>query len=456
MKGNGNGKVLIVDDEPNAIRVLSAILSEEGYQVLESWDVEGALKILGAEDLDAVITDMKMPGKDGMQLFEYISENRPDIPVIFLTAYGSIESAVNTITNGAFYYFIKPPDFQKLKVILTRAVEQRRLKRELALLKKKLSVSEGSYRITGNTPEMLRIFETINTVKDSSSSVLITGETGTGKELVARNLHYNSSRKDKPFITVNCAAIPRELLESELFGYEKGAFTGALSSRVGRFEEASGGTVFLDEIGELEPSLQAKLLRVLQEREIERLGSSKRIKVDFRLVCSTNRDLKSEVADGKFREDLFYRINVVEIHMPPLRERRNDLTLLASEFVNEFCMRENKTLAVSDEVMKIFRNYSWPGNVRQLRNVIERAVVLARGDTITLRDLPGELRARNLRASRTLDAAKTLKDIEAQAIRDALERSGGNKSKAARMLGISRKAFYNRLKDETVSRGSNL
>lgn len=454
MNSNGKSRVLIVDDEPNAIRVLSAILSEAGYKVLESRDVDGAVKILGTEDLDAVITDLKMPGRDGMQLFEYVHENRPDIPVIFLTAYGTVESAVHTITNGAFYYFIKPPDYQKLKVILTRAVEQRRLRRELEILKKKLT-SGGTHRIVGNTSAMLRIFETINAVKDSSSSVLITGETGTGKELIARNLHYHSSRKDRPFITVNCAAIPRELLESELFGYEKGAFTGAVSSRVGRFEEASGGTVFLDEIGELESSLQAKLLRVLQEREIERLGSNKRIKVDFRLVSSTNRNLRSEVINRKFREDLFYRINVVEIQMPPLRERSEDIPLLASEFVNEFCLRENKTLMVSDEVMKAFRHYPWPGNIRQLRNVIERAVVLAKGETITLKELSTELKSHRRRPSKALDPAKTLKALEAEAIRDALELSGGNKSKAARMLGISRKAFYKRLKDENVSLGNS-
>jgi DNA-binding NtrC family response regulator len=451
----GSSKVLVVDDEQNAVKVLAAILTDAGYRVLESRDVESAIKTMGTEDLDAIITDLKMPGKDGTQLLDYIKENLPEIPVIFLTAYGTVESAVHTITNGAFYYFIKPPDYQKLKVILTRAVEQRRLKRELTVLKKRLSSSADGLRIVGTTHAMLRIFETINAVKDSSSSVLITGETGTGKELIARSLHYNSSRKDRPFITVNCAAIPRELLESELFGYEKGAFTGAVSSRVGRFEEALGGTVFLDEIGELEPSLQAKLLRVLQEREIERLGSNRKIKVDFRLVCSTNRDLKDEVKDGKFREDLFYRINVVEIQMPPLRERSDDIPLLTAEFVKEFCLRENKTLLISDEVMGIFRNHSWPGNIRQLRNVIERAVVLANRETITTRELPGELKSHRRRPSRALDPARTLKAMEAEAIRDALQRSGGNKSKAARMLGISRKAFYRKLKDENVSVGNS-
>jgi DNA-binding NtrC family response regulator len=446
MNFSGNGRVLIVDDAPNSIKVLSAILSEEGYNVFESRDVESAVKIISKEDIDAVITDLKMPGKDGMQFFEYINENHPDIPVIFLTAYGTVESAVHSMNCGAFHYFIKPPDYLKLKSILARAVEQRRLKRELELLKKRLSGENIRHRIIGNTPEMTGIFKTIEAIKDSESSVLICGETGTGKELIARELHYSSARNVKPFITVNCAAIPRDLIESELFGYEKGAFTGALSRRLGRFEDASGGTIFLDELGELELSLQAKLLRVLQEREIERLGSNKKIKVEFRLISSTNRDLKKDVQAGNFRGDLFYRINVVQINAPALRDKKDDIPLLVSEFVNEFCIREKKVLTISDEVMKIFQNYSWPGNIRQLRNIIERAVVLAKGNRITPRELPEEFISLRKRLSNN-DTAKTLRELEAQAIKDALQKSKGNKSEAARVLDISRKAFYKRLKE---------
>ena len=381
MDGNcNNGRVLIVDDEPNAIKVLSAILSEAGYDVLQAKDVRNAIgRIHDNEDVDAIITDLKMPNKDGMQFFQYISENHPDIPVIFLTAYGTVESAVYAMTNGAFYYFIKPPDYPKLKSILARAIEQHRLKRELERLRKRLSEEHNPHRITGKTLEMSRILGTLKAVKDSETSVLICGETGTGKELVAKALHYSSIRHDKPFIVVNCAAIPRELIESELFGYEKGAFTGAVVLRIGKFEEASGGTLFLDEIGELEPSLQVKLLRVLQEREIERIGASRKIKVKFRLVSSTNRDLKREIEAGNFREDLFYRINVLQIDIPPLRERKDDIPLLVTEFLNESCLREKKVLTVSDEVMSMFKSYSWPGNVRQLKNVIERAVVLEIG-----------------------------------------------------------------------------
>ncbi len=441
------GKVLIVDDEPNAVKVLSAILSEEGYQVYDSQNVEKAINIIKNGGLDVVITDLKMPGKDGMQFFEYINERHPDVPVIFLTAYGSVESAVDAVGRGAFYYFIKPPDYTKLKGMLARAVEQRRLKREIELLRMRLSEGDNRHRIIGNAPEMHRVLDIVKSVKDSASSVLISGETGTGKELVARELHNSAARRERPFIAVNCAAIPKDLIESEFFGYEKGAFTGAISMRKGKFEEASGGTVFLDEISELELSLQAKLLRVLQEREIERIGSNKRIEVDFRLISSTNCDLRSEIKAGKFREDLFYRINVVEIEIPPLRERKDDIPILVSEFVNEFCIREKKALAVSEEVMEIFQRYHWPGNVRQLKNIIERAVVLARKNRITMRELHKELLSLSKQRDEDYSSVKTLKELEIQAIRDALHRYKGNKSKAAKALEISRKAFYKRLKE---------
>jgi len=442
MTGRPRGQVLIVDDEPNAVKVLAAILTDDGYTVHVAYDVASAEKILGREDPDAIITDMKMPGKDGMQFMEYVLDRHPDIPVIFLTAYGSVDSAVHAITRGAFYYFIKPPDYVKLKGMLARAVEQRLLKKELEELRKKVH-GGGAARLIGTTPDMIRILETIEAVKDSMSSVLVCGETGTGKELIARSLHYGSIRHDKPFVAVNCAAIPRELMESELFGYEKGAFSGAVSRRIGRFEEASDGTIFLDEIGELELSLQAKLLRVLQEKEIERLGSNRKIKVNFRLVSSTNRDLSREVAAGTFREDLFYRLNVVQIKVPPLRERREDIPLLTAELVRECGLREGKVLTVDDEVMRAFQDYPWPGNIRQLRNVIERAAVLARKNRLTLRELPEELRPPATGNERS--TLKTLREIEADAVRSALVECGGNKSHAAKLLGISRKSLYKRL-----------
>lgn len=440
------GKVLIVDDEPNALKVLSAILKSEGYKVFESSNVIQALDLLAKHDVDAVISDMKMPQQDGMQLFEGVMKLYPDIPVIFLTAYGSVDSAVNAISRGAFYYFIKPPDYSKLKGILARAVEQRALKRELASLKKRFSLIDAAHRMIGSAPAMLSIIDTIQAVKDTASSVLISGETGTGKELIARSLHFQSFRHAKPFIAVNCAAMPRSLIESELFGYEKGAFTGAVSRRIGKFEEAAGGTVFLDEIGELELSLQAKLLRVLQEREIERLGSNTKIPVNFRLISSTNRTLVNEIAAGNFREDLYYRINVVELTAPPLRERRDDIPILAVEFLNELCVSRNKLMSLSHDTLEIFMNYDWPGNVRQLRNVIERGVALAKGKKITPKELPDDLFKQAVGVSATCKPS-TLRELEAAAIRDALNVCSGNKSMVAKTLGISRKSLYKKLED---------
>jgi DNA-binding NtrC family response regulator len=442
-----NAKVLIVDDEPNAVKVLSAILSDEGYDIYKSLNVKKALSIVASEDLD-------MPDMDGMEFFEDIRKSHPDIPVIFLTAYGTVENAVYSMTNGAYYYFIKPPDYSKLKNVLSRAVEQRRLKRDIGFIKDSVTVGEH-YRIIGNNPAMTRIFETIEVIRDTSSSVLITGETGTGKELIARALHFGSRRRSNPFITVNCAAIPRELMESELFGYERGAFTSAVSKRIGRFEEVAGGTLFLDEIGELELPLQSKLLRVLQERELERLGSNRKIKVDFRLVSSTNRDLPNEVDMGRFRKDLIYRINVVQINVPPLRERKEDIMLLTSEFVREFCARENKVLSISDEVARIFQDYMWPGNIRQLKNVVERAVVLATKSEITPKELPDELLCEKFPPAAALPeetaaSMQTLKELEGNAVRNALAECKGNKSRAAKLLGISRKSFYKRLKETAV------
>jgi len=446
------GRVLVVDDEASARRVLAAILEQEDYQVLTAGDVDEAGQLLARHDFDAVITDMKMPGADGLQLHEHIKTLYPEIPVIFLTAYGTVESAVNAMNKGAFYYFVKPPDYLNLKSILARAVEQRHLKRELAQLRQRLAGMPSPSQLVGTSRKMQKVYDLVEAIKDSPSSVLICGETGVGKELVARALHYGSVRRDGPFVTVNCAAIPGELLESELFGYEKGAFTGAVSRRIGRIEQAAGGTLFLDEIGELEISLQAKLLRVLQEKAIERLGDNRRIPVDFRLVSSTNRDLHKEVAAGSFREDLFYRINVVRIDLPCLRQRRDDIPLLVSEFVKDFCAQEGKLLVVSDKAMQALCAYHWPGNVRQLRNVVERAVVLARGNEILETDLPDEVYVRDAGFSSGAESAVVpLRELEADAIRRALDECAGNKSKVAKMLGFSRKSLYRRLKDYDLS-----
>lgn len=449
MRKNGKGDILVVDDEPNAVKVLSAILTEEGYCVYESLDVAGATNIIRKENVDIVITDLKMPGRDGMEFFGYIMENKNEIPVIFLTAYGTVDSAVSAMLGGAFYYFIKPPDYAKLKDVIARAISQKRLKKEIEKIAMAPSDESEKNGLFGNAGEMQKIKATIETIKDSSSTVLITGETGTGKELISRALHFSSKRKDTQFIAVNCAAIPKELIEAELFGCEKGAFTGAHAKRIGKFEEASGGTIFLDEIGELDLGLQSKILRVLQEREIERLGSNRMIKVDCRVISSTNRDLRKEVREGRFREDLFYRLNVIEIKVPPLREKKEDIPLLASIFALEFSLKEQKKVRVSEQVMEALKEYQWPGNVRQLRNIIERAVVLTKGDSITLSDLPEEFHpsGKAPEVMKTGTVRQTLREIEIHAIKEALQKCDGNKSKAARMLGISRKAFYKRLND---------
>ena len=440
------GNVLIVDDEPTALKVLSAILESENYQVLQAGGVEHAIRVLRGDIVDAVITDMKMPGKTGLDLFHYIQEHHNDIPVIFLTAYGTIEAAVNLMDSGAFHYFVKPPDFSDLKKVLANAVEQCRLKRKVSRLKQQQEKSNKSLFLMGDSSEMKRIYETIQSVKNSSCSVLVSGETGTGKELIARELHYSSNRSHQTFVAVNCAAIPHDLIEAELFGHEKGAFTGAAHKRVGRIEAASGGTLFLDEIGELDTSVQSKLLRVLQEKELSRLGDNLAIEVDFRLIASTNRDLRQEIKSGNFREDLFYRLNVVCINIPPLRDRKVDVSLLSRAFIEEFCEREEKSLSLSNDAKKTLQDYAWPGNVRELRNVIEGVVVMAKSRTIKAEDLPDHVRTSHV-PSRLTDVTQTLKELEAATIQRALLQCNGNKTQAAKLLGVSRKTLYQRIKE---------
>ncbi len=438
-------KVLIVDVEPNSIREFSEILSEDGYEVYESSDVEKVIDMIPRNDISAIITESTMHRGDGTHLFQYVTENHPEIPVILLTAQGKDDHASPEMIQSAFCYLRKPPDYLCLKRMLDRAVEQRLLKKELRYLRESLLFENMHYRIIGNTIEMLRILEIIEAIRDSDSNVLISGETGAGKELIARAI-TNGAKNGGPFVVFNCAAIPKELVESELFGWEQREFSGLYAERIGKIEEASRGTLFLNEIGHLELSMQSKLLRVFQEKYLQRLGSSRRIKTDFRLISSTKYDLRSEVQNGNFREDLFHRISQVEIKVPPLRERKEDIPLLVSTFMNEFCSRDNKSLTVPDRTMKIFKDYDWPGNVRQLRNIVERAVMLASADKITQKELPDELFVQK-KLMTNGNLLKTLRELEMEALKDALQACKGNKSKASRMLGISRKAMYKRLRE---------
>ena len=444
-------RILLVDEEANARRVLQVIVEGEGYVTVQAKDYAGAVSSLRTDKIDVIITDMKLPDKSGLDLFLFAKQHYPDVPVIFITAYGSVESAVEAMTCGAFYYFIKPPDYSIFKGILSRALEQRRLKNELELLRNRFEDSQTIPNLIGKNHSLQKIHQLIDAVKDSGSNVLLSGETGTGKDIVARRIHFLSARRNQNFVPVNCAAIPDNLLESELFGSEKGAFSGAVGRRIGKIEDANGGTLFLDEIGEMDANLCAKLLRALQEKEIERLGSNKRIKVDFRLISSSNRDLLAEAKSGVFREDLYYRINVVEIHLPTLRERSDDIPLLAMSFLRESCAKENKLLELTPEAMRALCSYSWPGNIRQLKNVIERTVVLTGGTKIHIRDLPGEVFSKTDTHSALPIFGQTLKELEALAVRITLEKSGGNITRAADVLGISRKCLYKKIRDYGIS-----
>jgi len=386
--------LLIVDDEKNYLFVLEDLLSEEGYEVITTEGGEEALKLLDGHDLDLIITDMKMPGMDGMALMEAVHQRLPDLPVIMMTAYGTVEKAVEAMKKGAFDYIMKPFKNEELKLTIRKAVDHYQLVKRNRQLNNELTDRYRFDNIIGKSAPMQRIYQLIEKVAPARATVLVSGESGTGKELIARAIHYNSLRKDGPFISVNCGALPESLLESELFGHEKGAFSGAVSQRKGRFELAHGGTLFLDEISEMSTALQVKLLRVLQEMEFERVGGTATLKVDVRVVAASNRDLKAEVSQDRFRSDLFYRLNVVHIELPPLRERTDDIPLLVNHFLDKFSGESGRSsLKVSPEAMRSLFNYPWPGNVRELENAVERAVILAGGDVLTPRDFPQEIQS---------------------------------------------------------------
>jgi two-component system, NtrC family, response regulator len=384
---------LIVDDEKNYLLILEDLLSEEGYHVVTAETAEKGLDIIAEYDLDVVITDMKMPGMDGMAFLDRIHIQHPDLPIIMMTAYGSVEKAVEAMKKGAFDYILKPFKNQELKLTIRKAIDHYLLIRRNRYLTRELQDRYQFGNIIGKSAPMQRIYQLIEKVSPSKATILITGDSGTGKELIARAIHFNSSRREQPFITVNCGALPENLLESELFGHERGAFTGAVNLRKGRFELANEGTLFLDEISEMSPPLQVKLLRVLQEMEFERVGGSQTLKVDVRIVAASNRNLKDEVSNRRFRSDLFYRLNVVHIQLPPLKERTDDIPLLVNHFLAKYSQEGNHPqISIEPEAMRYLLDYSWPGNVRELENVIERAVILSNGETIVVKDLPQEIR----------------------------------------------------------------
>jgi nitrogen regulation protein NR(I) len=465
MLGERRAQILVVDDEMNLRKVLSAQLARDGYDVHTAEDGEQGLQLLSEHHIDLVITDLRMPKLDGMELLRRAVAIDRDLPVVMITAHGTVDNAVEALKTGAFDYITKPFDQAEVRNVVKKALRTRDLSATEATRAEERDVADGRWGIIGRSAGMLDVFAVLERVADTPSTVLITGESGTGKELVARALHENSSRRDKPFIKVNCAAIPRDLMESELFGYERGAFTGAVSSKPGRFELASGGTLFLDEIGTIPVEMQVKLLRALQESEFERVGGIKTIRVDVRLVAATNSDIKKEIAAGAFREDLYYRLNVVPIRLPPLRERIDDLPLLAEHFMGKFDARlRKKVRAIEPEAERLLVGYPWPGNVRELENVIERSVLFADAELIRAQDLPPEVRGlsetpRAPTASQPAISdtpssdglkeqvkAATIK-LERELIRRALDQTSGNVTHAARLLKISRKGLQLKMKE---------
>ena len=442
-----NTKILVVDDEKNILRLVSTTLKSEKYDVVTAQLAEEAIEKFGQGGFDLVITDLKLPGQSGLDLLSYVKGREPDLPVIMITAFGSIENAVEAMKRGAFNYLTKPVNPDELLTVVREAAEKHALKRENRELKSELRQKHAFGSIIGKSATMEEVFGTIRMVSKTQSSILIAGESGTGKELAARAIHYESDRAEHPFVTIDCATIPSEIMESELFGHEKGAFTGAHERKIGLLERADGGTVFLDEIGELDLQLQKKLLRFLQEREILRVGSTTRLKLNVRIVAATNKDLEQEVREKRFREDLYYRLNVVTIRMPPLRERRDDIPLLAQHFLEKLNRVEGKMVKGFEEnVLDALASYAWPGNVRELENVCERAYILCPTITISTKYLPAVLQNVTCREGGTIDEMN-LVETEKRLIVKALNQTSWNQSKAAETLGITRKQLRTKMKN---------
>jgi two-component system response regulator HydG len=446
--------ILIVDDDANHLKTLQTIVRSWGYQVSVAEDGAKAVENVKAGPFDLILMDVRMARMSGIEALKHIKQYNPSIPVLIMTAYSSVDSAVEALKAGAYDYLTKPLDFEVLKIGLARALEHSGLKSENATLKSKLSADYELKNIIGKSQSMKSLIDMMAMIAPSEATVLITGESGTGKELIAKSIHHNSQRKDRPLVVVNCAALTDTLLESELFGHEKGAFTGADRRREGRFMQADKGTIFLDEIGETSAAMQAKLLRVIQEREIQRVGGEETLRVDVRILAATNRDLDQEVKNGKFREDLFYRLNVVTLRIPPLRERQDDIPLLAQHFLEKYADKNHKQVkGFSPLAMDMLLKYAWPGNIRELENTIERAVILLPDEHITDRELPSNITESYAGKSDVaapppqVVANRPLEEIEREAILATLEDCEGNKSEAARRLGINRKTLHKKLKD---------
>ena len=448
-------RILVVDDEPSHRKMIEAVLSAEGYEISQADDGQTAIVAVGDRFYDLVIMDIRMPKISGIEALKKIKAISPGIPIIIMTAYASVGTAVEALKSGAYDYLIKPLDIEELKILVAKALRFRQLEQENVYLKERLNDRFDFSKILGRSPAMNSLFETMALVAPSEATVLIVGESGTGKELIASAVHQNSPRKDRPLIKVNCAALPETLLESELFGHEKGAFTGAIARKQGRFQLAHNSSIFLDEIAEMAPATQAKILRVLQEREFEPVGSSQTFKVDTRIIAATNKNLEEEIKAGRFREDLYYRINVVTLVVPPMRERREDIPLLTDFFLKQYAEKNNRPIkGFTPRAVDLPMRYDWPGNVRELENVVERAVIMARGDMITplefpdvLQDLDEEAKASPL----ALTAGRSLKEVEKVMILRTLEETDGNRTHAAMSLGISRRTLQLKLKEYGIT-----
>ncbi len=456
-----SGRVMIVDDDASMGDVLAERLQTRGYQARAFTRAEEALQALGEEPADVVVTDLNMPGISGIEFCRRIVDHRPNMPVVVITAFGSLETAVAAIRAGAYDFLTKPLDIEALTIAVDRAIERRKLREEVKRLRKEVQAHrESPVEMIGESPVMRELFQMIDRVASTPSSVFITGESGTGKELVARALHRRSKRSEEPFVAINCAALPDSLLESELFGHVQGAFTDARRDKDGLFVQADGGTLLLDEVGDLPKALQPKLLRVLEERKIRPVGGDQLIDVDVRIIAATHRDLEEQVQAGEFREDLYFRLNVIELSLPPLRERGNDILRLAQHFVDHFAERSDRGVeGLSAEAGRALMEYEWPGNVRELRNYIERAVVLALHEQITPEDLPPKVRGAAQRDSRQgidvemmswtarlgAEGMPSMEGLEARYIAFVLEQTEGNKSKAAKILGFDRTTLYRKI-----------